>query len=224
MKRSSKISASAIFLTALVVGLVLLGLWISLLRPPASLSFDFLKGRAVVAGMDYDPRKSPFASIHDYYSRVRYYSFEADFSDVCKAADGELLALGFSARTHSIEGCKYRTYMLNEAASGQTIIIFGRQRFVVSASAQLPKPSSAEAYGRERRDGWVTVKISQGQLPVWPPRYLLYRLKRCFQAAANGNSKGAFLDFSVFCNGNACFSSILLNARVVQIDGCLLRL
>ena len=181
MKRSLKISSIGLFLAVLVVGLALLGLWISSLRTPPLMSFDFLKGRAVEVRVEHDPRKSPFASIHDYYSWVQYYSFEADFSDVCKAADAELLALGFRARTHSIEGYKHRIYMLNEAASGKTVIIFDRQRFVGPPSAQLPKSSIAGAYRRERRDGWVTVKIERGRIPSWPPRYLLYRLKNRFR-------------------------------------------
>ena len=185
MKRSFKISAVGIFLAVLVAGLGPLGLWISSLGPPPLMSFDFLKGRAVAAHIENDPRKSPFASIHDYYSWVQYYSFEAGFSDVCKAADAELLALGFRAHTHSIEGYKYRTYVLNETTSGKTVIIFDRQRFVGSASAQLPKSSIGEGYVRERRDGWVTVKVERGRLLLWPPRYLLYRLKSRLQ---NGSS------------------------------------
>jgi hypothetical protein len=180
-----KISAIGIFLVVLVVGLALLGLWISSLGTPALMSFDFLKDRAVVARVESDPRKSPFASIHDYYSWTQYYSFQADFSDVCKAADAELLALGFSVRTHSIEGYKYRIYTLNKAASGKTVIIFDRQRFVGFPSAQLSKSSIAESYGYERGDGWVTVKIERGRIPLWPPRYLLYRLKRFSQVATS---------------------------------------
>ena len=168
----------------LVVGLALLGLWILSRRSPPLMSFDFLNGRAVTARIESDPRKSPFASIHQYYSWIQYYSFQADFSDVCKAADAELLALGFNTHTHSIEGYKYRTYVLNEAASGKTVIIFDRQRFVGPPSVQLPNSSIAEAYRRERRDGWVTVKIERGRIPLWPPRYLLYRLKRRLQAAS----------------------------------------
>jgi hypothetical protein len=179
-----KISSIGIFLAVLVVGLVLLGLWISSLRPSPLMSFDFLKGRAVVVRVEHDPRKSPFASIHEYYSWVQYYSFEADFNDVCKAAGAELLALGFRARTHSIEGYKHRIYILNEATSGKTVIIFDRQRLVGPPSAQLPKSSIAGAYGRERRDGWVTVKVERGRIPLWPPRYLLYRLKRRLQDAS----------------------------------------
>jgi hypothetical protein len=182
-KKSLKISAVGIFLAVLVIGLAMLTLWISSLRTPPLISFDFLKGRAMVAHIESDPRKSPFASIHDYYSWVQYYSFEADFSDVCKAADAELLALGFRVRTHSIEGYKYRIYMLNGATSGKTVIIFDRQRFFGPHSAQLQQSSIAEACRRERRDGWVTVKIERGRIPLWPPRYLLYRLKRHLQVA-----------------------------------------
>ncbi len=183
MKRSLKISLIGVFPAALVVGLVLLGLWISSLRTPPLMSYNFLNGRALVARLEHDPRKSLFSSIHDYYSWVQWYSFEADFSDICKAADAELLALGFTARTHSIEEYKYRIYMLNEVNSGKTVIIFDRQRFVGPPSAQLQKSSITGAYRRERIDGWVTIKISRGQIPSWPPRYFLYRLKNRLQAA-----------------------------------------
>ncbi|MEJ2702581.1 MAG: hypothetical protein P8Z79_09085 [Sedimentisphaerales bacterium] len=183
MKRSLKIPVIGISLAILVVGLALFGLWISSLRPLSWMSFDFLKGRAMMARVESDPRESPFASIHDYHSWIQYYSFEADFSDVCKAADAELLPLGFYARTHSIEGNKYRMYMLNEVNSGKSVMIFEREKFVGSTSAQLPESSTAEAFRRERRDGWVTVKIERGRIPLWPPRYLLYRLKWRLQAA-----------------------------------------
>ena len=184
MKRSLKIFSIGIFLAVLVVGLALLGLWISSLRTPPLMSYDFLKGRAVVARLEHDPRKSLFSSIHDYYSWVQWYSFEADFSDVCEAADDELLALGFTARTHSTEGYKYRIYVLNKVNSGKTVIIFDRQRFVGPPSEQLPGSSITGAYRRERIDGWVTVKIERGRIPSWPPRYLLYRLKKRLQAAS----------------------------------------
>jgi len=183
MKRSLKIFTVGIFLAILVFGLALLGLWISSLITPPLMSYNFLKGRAVVARLEHDPRKSLFSSIHDYYSWIQWYSFEADFSDVCEAADAELLALGFTARTHSTEGYKYRIYVLNEVNSGKTVIIFDRQRFVRPASAQLSKSSITEAYSRERRDGWITVKISKGRIPSWPPRYFLYRLKSHLQVA-----------------------------------------
>jgi len=203
--------ASGIFLAVLVVGLALLGLWISSLRPPPSMSFDFLKGRAVVARIECDPRKSPLASIHQYYSSVQYYSFEADFSDICKAADAELLAFGFKSHTHSIEGYKYRTYVLNEATSSKIVIIFDRQRFVGFPSAQLRKSSIAEGNRCERRDGWVTVRIERGRLPLWPPRYLLYRLKRPLQADENGNNRRECFDFSFFgCSENIPHASMVV--------------
>lgn len=183
MKRFLKISAIGIFPAGFAVGLALLALWISSLRTQPLMSYNFLNGRALVARLEHDPRKSPFSSIHDYYSWVQWYSFEADFSDVCEAADTELLALGFTARTHSIEGYKYRIYMLNKVNSGKTVIIFDRQRFVGPPRAQLSKSSINEAYRRERIDGWVTVKIGRGRIPSWPPRYLLYRLKNRLQAA-----------------------------------------
>ena len=180
------------------------------------MSFDFLKGRAVAARVEYDPRQSPFASIHQYYSWVQYYSFEADFSDVCKAADAELLALGFSARTHSIEGYKHRTYMLNRATSGKTVIIFDRQRFVGPPSTQLPKSSIAEVYRRERRDGWVTVKIERGRIPLWPPRYLLYRLKRRLLAA---KKTGKLLQIGHQRRSNPrykfCFENLIKGAKLL---------
>ena len=175
MKRPLKISAVAIFLTVLIFGLALLGLWISSLGSPPLMSLDFLKGRVVAARIEHDPRKSPFASIHDYHSWFQFYSFKADFGDICKAADEELLVLGFKTHTISVERQKFRVYMLNKATSSKTVIIFDRQRFIGFPGAQLPRPSVA--------DGWVTVKISRGQLPLWPPRYLLYRLKRLLLAA-----------------------------------------
>ena len=176
MKRPLKISAVAIFLVVLVVGLALLRLWISSLRPPPLMSLEFLKGRAVVARVEHDPRKSPFTSIHDYHSWFRFYSFKADFGDVCKAADEELLAIGFKAHTISVERQKFRVYTLNKATSSKTVIIFDRQIFIGSPSAQLPRPSVA--------DGWITVRIERGWIPLWPTRYLLYRLKRLLQAAS----------------------------------------
>jgi hypothetical protein len=184
-----KIFAFGIFLTILVVGLTLLRLRISSLRPPPLMSLDFLNGRAITASIESDPRKSPFAvtaasgaPIYQYYSWIQYYSFEADFSNVCEAADAELLTLGFRARTHSTEGYKYRVYIINKATSSRTVIIFERQRFVGPPSTQLPTSSVAKMYRRERRDGWVTVRIERYRLPLWPPRYLLYRLKRHLQA------------------------------------------
>jgi hypothetical protein len=190
MKRSLKIFTVGIFLTVLVVGLTLLRLWISSLRPPPLMSLDFLNGRAITASIEYDPRKSPFAitaasgaPIYQYYSWIQYYSFEADFSNVCEAANAELLVLGFRARTHSTEGYKYRTYMLNKSTLRKTVVIFDRQKFVGPPSAQLPTSSVAKMYRRERRDGWITVRIERDRLPLWPPRYLLYRLKRHLQVA-----------------------------------------
>ncbi|MHC4207943.1 MAG: hypothetical protein ACYSTT_25090 [Planctomycetota bacterium] len=184
MKRYLKISAIGIFLVVLVVGLALLRFWISSLGPPPLMSLDFLNGRAITANIEYDPRKSPFAvtaasgaPIYQYYSWVQYYSFKADFSDVCEAADTELLALGFRSRTRSKERYKYRIYMHDKATSNETVVIYGRRRFVTSPGAQLPQPSVA--------DGWVTVKISRGRLPLWPPRYLLYRLKKLSQVATS---------------------------------------
>jgi hypothetical protein len=176
-------------LTVLVVGLTLLGLWISSLGPMPLMSLDFLNGRTITASIEFDPRKSPFpvtcaSGAPIYHSWIQYYSFEADFSDVCKAADTELLALGFRAHTHSTKGYKYRTYMLSKATSVKTVIISERQRFVGPQSAQLLKFSISETYRRERRDGWVTVRIERDRLPLWPPRYLLYRLKRRLQAAS----------------------------------------
>ena len=169
-----------IFLTVLVVGLALLRFWISSTGPPSLMSLDFLNGRAITANIESDPRRSPFAvtaasgaPTYQYYSWIQYYSFEADFSEICKAADTELLALGFRARTSSRKGYKYRIYMHDKAASNKTIIIYGRRRLVKSPGAQLPQPSVAE--------GWVTVKISRGRLPFWPSRYLLYRFKRYLQ-------------------------------------------
>jgi hypothetical protein len=190
MKRPLKISAVAIFLAVLVVGLALLRLWISSLRSPPLISLEFLKGRAIAACVEYDPRKSPYpvtgasgASI--YHSWIQYYSFEADFSDVCKAADAELSALGFRASTISTEGYKHRIYIINKAASGKIVIIFDRQKFVGPQSAKLPKFSITKTYRLERRDGWVTVRIEWDQLPLWPPRYLLYRLKRLSQVVTS---------------------------------------
>jgi hypothetical protein len=183
MKRSVKIVVIGISLAVLFVGLVLFGLWISSLRSPALMSFDFLKGRAVVARQEADPRKSLFASIHDYHSWIQYYSFEADFSDVCKAADAELLPLGFYARTHSTDGNKHRTYTLNKVNSGKSVMIFQRERFVGSPNAQSPESPNPKAFRRERSDGWVTIKIERGRIPLWPPRYLWYRLKWRLQAA-----------------------------------------
>jgi hypothetical protein len=179
MKRSLKIFTVGIFLTVLVAGFALLGLWISSLRLLSLMSFDFLNGRVVTASFESNPRKSPLvvtaASGTPYYSRIQYYSFEADFSDLCKAADVELLALGFKAHKSSMERQKSRVYTLSKATSSKTVVIYDRRRFVKSPSAQWPRPSVA--------DGWVTVKISRGRLPLWPPRYLLYRLKRHLQGA-----------------------------------------
>ena len=180
------------FLVVLVVGLALLRIWISSLRPPPLMLLDFLNDRSITASFEYDPRKSPFpitgasgAPISQCYSWIQYYSFEADFSDLCKAADAELLTLGFRARTHSIEGYKYRTYMLNKTTSGKTVIIFDRKKFVGPPSAQLPKSSITETYRRECKDGWITIRIERRRLPLWPPRYLLYRLKRYSRVATS---------------------------------------
>jgi len=188
MKRSLKIFTVGIFLTVLVVGLVLFRLWISSFRPPSLISLDFLYGRAITASIESDPRKSPLAvtaasGAPIYHSWIQYYSFEADFSDLCKAADAELLTLGFRARTRSTDGYKYRIYIIDEATSSRTVIIFERQRVVGTQNAQLQQSSIARTYRRERRDGWVTVRIERDRLPFWPPRYLLYRLKRYLQAA-----------------------------------------
>jgi len=179
MKRSLKITAIGIFLAILIVRLTLLGLWISSLSSLSLMSFDFLKDRAVTACIEHDPRKSPFpitgasgASI--YLSWIQYYSFEGDFSDVCKAADAELLALGFKAHTSSMKRWKLRVYAFSKATSGETVVIYDRRRFVKSPSSQLPQPLVV--------DGWVTVKVSRRRLPLWPPRYLLYRLKRRLRA------------------------------------------
>jgi len=184
MRRSLKIFAVGIFLTVLVVGLTLIRLWISSPEPPPLMSLDFLNGRAITANIESDPHKSPFAvtaasgaPIYQYYSWIQYYSFEADFSEICKAADTELLALGFRARTSSREEYTYRIYMHDKATSNKTVVIYGRRRFVKSPGAQLPQPSVA--------DGWVTVKISRVRLPFWPPQYLLYRLKKLLQVTTS---------------------------------------
>jgi hypothetical protein len=180
MKRYLKISAIGIFLAILFVVLALLGLWISSLSSLSLMSFDFLNGRAVTACIEHDPRKSPFpvtcaSGAPIYHSWIQYYSFEADFNDVCKAADAELLALGFKTHTISVERQKLRVYTLSKATSSKTVIVFDRQRFVGSPRVRLLQPLVA--------DGWVTVKISRGRLPLWPPRYLLYRLKKHLQVA-----------------------------------------
>ena len=182
MKKYLKISAIGIFLVVLVVGLSLLRLWISSPGQPPLMSLDFLNGRAITANIESDPRKSPFAvtaasGAPIYHSWIQYYSFEADFSEICKAADAELLALGFKAGTISMERWKLRIYTLNKATSSKTVIIYDKRRFVTSPVAQLPQPSVAE--------GWVTVKISRGRLPLWPPRYLLYRLKKLLQVTTS---------------------------------------
>ena len=180
MKSSLKIFAVGIFLTVLVVGLALLGLWISSLRSSSLMSFDFLNGRAITASTEFDPRKSTFpvtgaSGAPVYRSWFQFYSFKADFSDVCKAADSELLALGFKAKMISVEGRKSQLYILNKVASTKTVIIYDKQRIVGSPNVQSLRPSVA--------DGWITVRIGHGRLPLWPPRYLLYRLKRHLQIA-----------------------------------------
>jgi hypothetical protein len=183
MKRSLKISAIGMFLTVFVFGLALPGLWISSLRTPQLMSFDFLNDRAITTSIEYDSCESPFPitgalgfPISPFYSWIQYYSFEADFSDVCKAADAEFFALGFKAVTLSMGTCKLRLYTFSKAASGKTVVIYEKRRFVESPSAQLVQPVVA--------DGWVTVRTERWRIPLWPPRYLLYRLKRLLQAAS----------------------------------------
>jgi len=173
MKRFSKSSAIKLFAVVVIVsGLALLGFWIWSHKPPSLMSLDFLKGRAVTACNESDPRKSPLAvtaassgePIYRYCSRTQYYSFEANFSDVCKAADTELLPLGFKARTYP----KQRLYLRHKSTSGKTVVIYYGRRYVKSKAA----------HRWESGDGWVTVTVYQGRLPLWPPRYLLYRLKK----------------------------------------------
>ena len=184
MKRFLIIFLVGIFLTILFVELPLLRFWISSLGPPPLMSLDFLNGRAITANIEYDPRKSPFAvtaasgaPIYQYYMWKQYYSFEADFSDLCKVADTELLALGFKAHTSSMKRRKSRVYTLSKATSSKTVVIYDRRRFVKSPSARFPRPLVA--------DGWITVQISRGRLPLWPPRYLLYRLKKLLQVTTS---------------------------------------
>ena len=135
-----------IFLAVLVVGLALPRLWTSSPEPPPLMSLDFLNGRAITASTEFDPRKSPFAVTAasgppiSYCSWTQWYSFKADFSDVCEAADAELLPLGFRARTHATRGDKYRIYTFDKPASGKSVIIKERRRFVKSSSAQFPQP------------------------------------------------------------------------------------
>jgi hypothetical protein len=189
MNRPLKTSVVRIFLAVLVIGLALFARWILSLSSLSLIPFDFLTGRAVTASLEYDPRKSPLpltcaSGRRIYHSWIRYYSFQADFRDVCKAADTELLALGFRVRTYSAEGCRHRIYTINEAALRETVAIIEGQRFVGPQNGQLHQSSIAEACKRERRDGWVTVRIERDRLPLWPPRYLLYRLKSRLQAAS----------------------------------------
>jgi hypothetical protein len=162
----------------LVVVIALLGRWISSLGSPPLMSLDFLKGRAVTANIEYDPRKLPFTITcasggPAYHSWIQYYSFEADFSDLCKAADAELLALGFKAGTLSRDQRKIRVYSFSKATSSKVVYIYEKRRFV--------KSLFSDDYTLEFGDGCVTVKISRRRLPLWPPRYLLYRLKRFSQ-------------------------------------------
>jgi len=181
MKRFSRCSAIKIFAAAvIVVGLALLGLWIRLFKPPSLMSLDFLKGRAVTADIESDPRKSPLAVTGAsgepiyYCSRAQYYSFKANFSDVCKAADAELLPLGFKTRTYP----KHWVYSLRKNTLDKTVVIHNGRRFVKSTSAHRQKSSFRHGYAWESGDGWVTVTVYRGRLPLWPPRYLLFRLKK----------------------------------------------
>jgi hypothetical protein len=144
------------------------------------MSLDFLKGRTITASIEYDPRKSPFPitdalDVPIYPSSIQFYSFEADFSDVCMAADTELLALGFQTMTLSIERYKLRLYSLSKAASGEIVFIYEKRRLLESPSGQLAQPLIT--------DGWVTVRTQQWRIPSWPPGHLLYKLKRHLQAA-----------------------------------------
>ncbi len=181
MKRFSKNSVIKLFAAAVIVfGLVLLELWVWLLKPPSLTSLDFLKGRAVTACIESDPRKSPLAVTGAsgepiyYCSRAQYYSFKANFSDVCKAADAELLPLGFKTRTYP----KHWVYSLRKNTLDKTVVIHNGRRFVKSMSAHTQESSFRHGYAWESGDEWVTVVISRGRLPLWPPRYLLYRLKK----------------------------------------------
>lgn len=165
----------------LVVGLALLRLWISSLGSLSLMSFDLLNDRTITASFESDPRKSPFPitgasgpPINHLW--IQYYSFKADFSDVCKAADAELLELGFKAHTLSRDQWKIRVYSFSKAASSKVVFIYEKRRFV--------KSLISNDYTLEFGDGCVTVKISRGRLPLWPPRYLLYRLKKLLQATS----------------------------------------
>ncbi len=187
MKRLSTSSTIKLFSVVVIVfGFALLGLWVWLFKPPSLMSLDFLKGRAITADIESDPRKSPLAVTGAsggpiyYCSRAQYYSFKANFSDVCKAADAELLSLGFKARTYP----KHWVYSLRKNTLDKTVVILNGRRFVKSTSAHRQESSFRHGYAWESGDEWVTVMISRGRLPLWPPRYFLYRLKRRLQAAA----------------------------------------
>jgi len=202
-KPAVKISAAAV----IVVGFALLGLWISSLRTPPPISFDFLDGRVITVRIEEDPGSTHYRSIREVYS------FEADFNDLCDAADTELVAFGFggygSSAAFSIPSVPtMRLYRISDSASGETTLVRIKKRTVFAKSPDPPlrpenfifrlkrsllsprlRPGFVTAdgptleQGYESKDGWVTVEILYFRLRSWPPQHLLYRLKMRWRAA-----------------------------------------
>jgi len=175
MKKRWKKPAVKITAAVLVIALALLGLWISSLRPPPAISFDFLNGRDITASVEDVPSSS-------HRRVIRYsYTLAADFTDVCLSADAELLALGYEPP--SFVGPTQRLYRKRVTFRDSGYVFIQNKRLTTYSKPNAPDYSSFYSDEHDNREGRVIVDILHSRLRLWPPQHLLYGLKMRLQAA-----------------------------------------
>jgi len=149
------IKISLAFIVIAVVLLILLGLRS---RDSFIPSYRFLGGRNPTVYKDVKTQG---------VNKCYYYSFEADFNDVCLSADAELIGAGFVVRTNigkSLSGNEYsiRNYMQkNRFPRGPVWIVIQNNR------EYIENPISKRNAFVEK-DGWVVVMFTYWRNWRWP--------------------------------------------------------
>jgi len=121
-------------------------------------SYSFLGGRKPISCID--------AKTGD-VDKCYYYSFEADFNDICLKADAELIGAGFVVNTNigkTLSGNEYsiRNYMQkNRYPRGPVWIVIQNNREYIENP--IPKKSAFV-----EKDGWVVVMITYWRNWRWP--------------------------------------------------------
>ena len=123
-------------------------------------SFKFLRGRGQMV-------KAKGTTEARDYRRIRYAcSFEADYNDVCAAADKELTALGYVQTPFAGQPSYRRIYELQGPRIGDSIIV------MILMEHQL-KQNTIPLFATYYKDGYVVVEINRMQRQSW----LIYRIK-----------------------------------------------